>query len=495
MSNRADLLALVEALSGARVLCVGDVILDHFQYGTVERISPEAPVPVLMLDAEESSSLGGAGNVVRNLRSMGAEAEFVTVIGAKSPDEADLPGQEVRKLVEEQGVASDAVLLDVERRTSTKTRYLADGQQILRADRETAFPLGEAIREELLERTKAAMDHCSVVVLSDYGKGVLGEEVTATLIEAARAAGKFVIVDPKGNDYERYRGASLITPNRKELAEASRMPVDGEDEVRVAADWLIAEHGLGAVLATLGADGMTLVTTSGDVIHLAAEGREVFDVSGAGDTVVATIAAALAAGADVASAAALANVTAGIVVGKVGTAAAYAIDVVDALHHQDITHAEAKVLALAPALDRIDRWRRRDLQVGFTNGCFDLLHPGHVSLLSQAKAACDRLVVGLNSDASVRRLDKGPDRPIQSEAARATVLAGLASVDMVVIFNEDTPLALIEAIRPELLVKGADYTLEQVVGADLVQGHGGRVMLAEIEPGHSTSATLARLGK
>ena len=195
-------------------------------------------------------------------------------------------------------MASDAVLLDIERRTSTKTRYLADGQQILRADRETIFPLGEEICEALLERAKAAMDRCSVVVLSDYGKGVLGEEVTATLIEAARAAGKFVIVDPKGNDYELYRGASLITPNRKELAEASRMPVDGEDEVRVAADWLIAEHGLGAVLATLGADGMTLVTTSGDVIHLTAEGREVFDVSGAGDTVVATIAAALAAGAD-----------------------------------------------------------------------------------------------------------------------------------------------------------------------------------------------------
>ncbi len=217
-----------------------------------------------------------------------------------------------------------------------------------------------------------------------------------------------------------------------------------------------------------------------------------FDVSGAGDTVVATIAAALAGGAELPRAAALANVAAGIVVGKVGTAAAYAADVIAALHHQDLSSAEAKILPLGPALDRIEVWRRRGLKVGFTNGCFDLLHPGHVALLSKSRDACDRLVVGLNSDSSVQRL-KGDSRPIQAEMARATVLASLASVDMVVIFTEDTPQNLIETIVPDILVKGADYTVEQVVGAEFVQTHGGRVVLIDLEPGHSTTATIARM--
>jgi len=225
---------------------------------------------------------------------------------------------------------------------------------------------------------------------------------------------------------------------------------------------------------------------------LPTEAREVFDVSGAGDTVIATVAAALASGADLAKAARLANVAAGIVVGKVGTAAAYAAEVVAALHRQDLSSAEAKVLTLPQALDRIAVWRRTGRKVGFTNGCFDLLHPGHVALLAKSRAACDRLVVGLNSDASVGRLT-GPERPVQPEAARAAVLASLASVDLVVIFGEDTPLTLIEAIKPDVLVKGADYTVETVVGADVVKANGGRVLLIELEPGHSTTATIARM--
>ena len=272
------------------------------------------------------------------------------------------------------------------------------------------------------------------------------------------------------------------------------MAVEGDAAIVEAAQRLVSECDLEAVLVTRSREGMTLVSARGTVTHLATEAREIFDVSGAGDTVAAALAAAIAAGAQLDEAAALANVAAGIVVGKVGTAVAFSGDVAHALHHQDLSDAEAKVSALKPALERIDRWRQRSQRIGFTNGVFDLLHPGHVALLRHARAFCDRLVVGLNSDSSVKRL-KGADRPLQSEAARATVLASLASVDMVVIFSEDTPLALIEAIRPDVLVKGADYALEDVVGADVVQGYGGRIELAPIEAGFSTSATIARMAK
>ncbi len=495
MSERLELASLVEAFGGARVLCVGDAILDHFRHGAVERISPEAPVPVLKLGLEEKAQLGGAGNVVRNLVSLGVQVQFVTVIGADKAGDADPAGKEILRLLDSHEIGIGEILLDRDRRTSTKTRFFASGQQILRTDSETPLPLANKIRRQLIDKAKAAMSDCAVVVLSDYGKGVLDDGVALELIEAARKQGKHVIVDPKDTDYRCYKGADLLTPNRKELADASRLPVDTEKRVAAAARKLIADHGLGALLATLGRDGMTLVTAEGKVSHLKAQAKEVFDVSGAGDTVVATLAAALCTGSTLKDAAELANVAAGIVVSKVGTAVASAADVISALHHRDISSAEAKVMALQQGLETIGRWRRRGIKVGFTNGCFDLLHPGHVSLLAQAKAACGRLVVGLNSDASVKRLGKGDGRPIQTEASRATVLASLATVDMVVIFTGDTPVELIEAIRPDLLVKGADYELPQVVGADLVRGYGGKVLLADLEPDHSTTATIKRMAK
>jgi D-beta-D-heptose 7-phosphate kinase/D-beta-D-heptose 1-phosphate adenosyltransferase len=323
---------------------------------------------------------------------------------------------------------------------------------------------------------------------------VLSDGIAAQVIAAARRAGKPILVDPKGRDYSRYAGASVVTPNRIELAEACGATVRTPDEAIAAARQLLDAHGFGAVIATLGKKGMVVATAAGEVRHLSAEARDVFDVSGAGDTVVAALAAALGAGAELGRAAALANVAAGIVVGKVGTAVAYKSEVVNALRHQDLSEAEAKVTTLDPALDRVALWRQRGFRIGFTNGCFDLLHPGHVSLLAYARKSCDRLIVAINSDDSVRRL-KGAARPIQTETARATVLASLASVDLVVIFSEDTPLKMIEAFRPDVLVKGADYRLEQVVGAEYVQSYGGTVRLARIEPGFSTTATIARLAE
>ncbi|NQV46649.1 MAG: D-glycero-beta-D-manno-heptose-7-phosphate kinase [Rhodospirillaceae bacterium] len=485
MSDLEPRLSLIGRLGGARVLCVGDVILDHFHYGSVDRISPEAPIPVLKLERLDTM-LGGAGNVVRNLNGLGAHVRFVTVIGK------DHDGGEIERLLAEENISDQPLVDDSGRRTSSKTRFLANGQQMLRADRETIYSLSAGMEKQLISAAKAAMADCDVVVLSDYRKGVLTDGVIRALITTAQKAGKTVIVDPKGADYERYRGADVITPNRAELFLATAMPVDNDDEIIAAIESLIDDYDFGVVVATRSKDGMTMKVRGQDPVHLKAAARDVFDVSGAGDTVVATLAAVLGAGGAFEEAADLANTAAGIVVGKVGTAVAYTADIAAGLHHLDLSAAETKIMSIGQAQGHMEKWRQSGLAIGFTNGCFDLLHPGHVSLLAKAKAACGMLVVGLNSDASVKRL-KGENRPIQGEAARAAVLASLASVDVVIIFGEDTPINLIEAIRPDVLVKGADYKPDEVVGADMVRAHGGRVELIPLEPGHSTTATIAKL--
>jgi D-beta-D-heptose 7-phosphate kinase/D-beta-D-heptose 1-phosphate adenosyltransferase len=485
MTDRSSLAAQVDAMRGARVLCIGDLMLDRFIYGDVERISPEAPIPVVRI-RREISMLGGAGNVVRNLVALGAKPAFVSVVG---DDDA---GREVGGLIGALDGVDPCLVVEPGRQTTIKLRYIAGSQQLLRADRETASAIAEITCRRVVDMIERLLPRVDLVVLSDYGKGVLCSGVLQATIQAARAAGRPVVVDPKGSDYQIYAGASLLTPNRKELAEASKMPVGSDEEIVAAARHLLEACAVDAVLATRSQDGMTLVTSDGEPRHLPAEAREVFDVSGAGDTVVATLAAALAGGVPLPQAAQLANVAAGIVVAKVGTAVAYAKEVAAAIHTQELLLDDTKVMGWDRLLDQAERWRHRGWRIGFTNGCFDLLHPGHVSLLRQAKAACDRLVVGLNSDASVQRL-KGPTRPVQNETARATVLASLEAVDAVVLFDQDTPLELITALRPDVLVKGADYTIDKVVGADVVQAHGGKVLLADLEAGHSTTATIARM--
>jgi D-beta-D-heptose 7-phosphate kinase / D-beta-D-heptose 1-phosphate adenosyltransferase len=425
--------------------------------------------------------------VLRNLAALGAAASFISVVGN------DDAGREIGRLLEAQDGTEVHVLVQPQRTTTIKTRYVAANQQLLRADRETAAPLDPYIREDLLRLARELVTGQSVVIVSDYAKGVLTEGVALEIIRAAREAGAYVIVDPKGGDHIRYRGADLLKPNRRELAHATGMPAATASEIAAAARALIERCGFGAVLASLGQEGMVLVGADGTVHVQRAEVREVYDVSGAGDTVVATLGAGIAAGMSLIDAARLANIAAGIVVGKIGTAVVYASEIAACLNGHDLYTAD-KVMLRAHALDQVDRWRRQGLKIGFTNGCFDLLHPGHVALLRQAKAVCDRLVVGLNSDLSAARL-KGPARPVQSEAARAAVLASLAAVDLIVIFEEDTPLELIRAMHPQLLVKGADYRLDEVVGADIVKSAGGEVLLAEVMPGYSTSATIARFAR
>ncbi|MEE8187995.1 MAG: D-glycero-beta-D-manno-heptose 1-phosphate adenylyltransferase [Kiloniellales bacterium] len=494
MTDGADLAARLEALAQARVLIVGDVMLDRFVYGAVDRVSPEGPVPVLRVE-REAVMLGGAGNVLRNLSALGVAGALVAVIGE------DAAGARLAELAGDLPGAEDGLIQAPNRPTTIKERYIAAGQQLLRADRETRGALAPDVAGQVLEAVCARLldgeKPVGALVLSDYGKGVLDDVTIRALIAAAGEAGCPVVVDPKGRDYGLYRGASLVTPNRRELAEATGLPTGEDDEVVAAARALIEDAGVAAVLATRSERGMTLVATRADrstvdTWHIPASGREVYDVSGAGDTVAAVLAAGLAAGIGLEDSARLANAAAGIVVGKLGTAVVGRDELRRSLLASDLMAAEAKVVDFETVVAQAARWREAGLVVGFTNGCFDLLHPGHISLFEQARGACDYLIVGLNSDASVQRL-KGAGRPVQAEAARAAVLASLASVDLVVVFSEETPIKLIEALKPDVLIKGADYREDQVVGADIVKAHGGRVLLAELTPGHSTSETIRKL--
>ena len=478
----AALAAAARRLARTSVTVIGDVMLDRYVYGTVDRISPEAPIPVLEVEREVAVP-GGAGNVVRNLTALGAAVAFVSVVGD------DQAGSDLTGLIGGQPGVEPWLLVEGARATTVKTRYVSNGQQLLRADREETGPISAKLADRMLRIAGDAMAATSVAVLSDYRKGVLSGTVPAQLIATAKTAGRRVVVDPKGPDYSRYAGADVVTPNRRELGEATEMATDSEAGIVAAATALRRAHGFGAVLVTRAEDGMTLVDADG-AHHFPAEAAEVFDVSGAGDTVVATLAAGMAAGLDLRLAARLANIAAGIVVGKVGTAVAREEDLLAALTPQG--GALRKIVTREVAAEQVERWRRRGWRTGFTNGCFDLLHPGHSHLLEQARGQCDRLVVGLNSDASVRRL-KGPTRPVQPETARAAMLASLSSVDLVVIYDEDTPEQTLQQLRPELLVKGADYTIDRVVGADLVQAWGGKVWLAELLPGFSTTATVKKI--
>jgi D-beta-D-heptose 7-phosphate kinase/D-beta-D-heptose 1-phosphate adenosyltransferase len=483
---RSRLNALVQQLAGVRVLVAGDIMLDRFIYGEISRISPEAPVPVLRTERTELA-LGGAGNVVRNLTAVGARPSFAGVVGE------DTEGETIRKMLTELSGAHFFLASEQRRKTIVKTRFIADQQQVLRVDSESDHLLGNPSMHQAIEFLRREMEQCQSVILSDYGKGFLCPPMVEEIINQARCLEKPIIVDPKGIDFTRYQGATVLTPNLKELGEASHMPVAGDSAVVEAASRLIASCHLQAVVATRGPEGMSVVEKSGEVVHLKAETLEVFDVSGAGDTVIAILAAAVGAGASLPEAAELANVAAGIVVGKVGTAVVHPRELIQALHHQELSSVEAKVLPLDSALEIIGRWRRLGYRIGFTNGVFDLLHHGHLSLLLQASQTCDRLIVGLNGNLSVRKL-KGED-PLQNETTRSAILASLELVDMVVIFQEDTPVRLLEALRPDVLIKGANYSLEEVVGWELVKFYGGEVVLADVADIYATNAAIAHMTK
>jgi len=483
-----DLSALQHLLGlapGVRVACVGDLMVDRFVYGEVSRVSPEAPVPVLAR-SRELMMLGAAGNVARNVAALGGEVSLVGVIG----DDAE--GKQALRLVEDEKGVEPYLVVDSERPTTLKTRFVSHGQQLLRVDLEVSHPVGGSIEQRVIRTVRDAAKDAGAILLSDYGKGVVTDAVIAVVREAAAESGGKVIVDSKARSFSRYGAVDLIKPNAAELSHATGLPTETDAQIELALEHALLVCDARAILVTRASKGISLAVRGDPVRHFPTAAREVFDASGAGDTTLAALGLAMAAGTAMEQVIAFAQLASGVAVGKVGTATVSPEEMIEAALSAHFAPAEAKVATPQRLADQVARWRAKGLKVGFTNGCFDILHKGHVAYLSQARAWCDRLVVGLNDDDSVRRL-KGDGRPVNDLESRALVLAGLGSVDLVAPFGDDTPLGLIELVRPDVLIKGADYTEGEVVGAAEVRGWGGEVKLAPIVEGYSTTAAIAKL--
>jgi D-beta-D-heptose 7-phosphate kinase / D-beta-D-heptose 1-phosphate adenosyltransferase len=473
-----------------RVLVVGDIMLDRYFWGVVQRISPEAPVPVIKMQ-RSSVSLGGAGNVVANLAGLDCAATIVGLCGR------DAYADTLKQLLNEKGIQYHLVE-GGSRHTTAKTRVMAQKQQVLRLDEEDVQAPSGDVLQRIRDHVLQELERCQVVILSDYGKGMFAADTLShEVIELARRQGRPVLVDPKGTHWERYQKATCITPNTAELE--ALVGIGLEDDERGLIDTarsVRAQFGLERLLVTRGPKGMCLVAADDEITLIPAQAREVFDVSGAGDTVIATLAAGLGAGMPFERAARVANTAAGVVVGKLGTQPILHSELSTALRYDDGQHyfpySAAKMTAMDGALARVREWRTSGDKIVFTNGCFDLLHPGHISLLYQARALGERLIVGLNTDGSVRRL-KGPRRPILGERDRAAMLGALTCVDMVVLFEQDTPLETIAALQPDILVKGSDYQPEQVVGKEIVESYGGCIKLVKVLKGYSTTGIAEKI--
>ena len=475
----------IAQLTRGRVLVVGDVMVDHYVSGRVSRVSDEAPVPIIHV-GDERWTAGGAANVAANVAALGGKALLVGVTGGDQAAStlagilADLASAIETHLITEPG-----------RPTTIKTRYMGGQHQIVRVDREHPGAVGKATEDRLIAAVDMLADDCDAIMISDYAKGALTDRVLAAIMAAGKKAGVPIIVDPKRNDWSIYRGATIITPNRKELQLATHALCGSDAECADAAGQAIATMGA-AVLLTRSEHGMSLFRQAGEPLHLSAKAREVFDVSGAGDTAAATVALGIASGLPIETAMQLANVAAGIVVGKRGTATATPAELLAEIGtgNRGLGGAPGALL-LAEAKKLRETWGREGLTVGFTNGCFDILHAGHISLLRQAANACDRLIVALNTDASVRGL-KGPERPVQSEEVRAAVMAAVKGVDAVILFGDPTPLEVISELQPNVLIKGADYAEDQIVGADIVRARGGRIVRVTLVDGQSTTKVIEK---
>lgn len=476
------LVQLIEDAPNRRIGVVGDLILDDYIEGDIERLSPEAPVQVVNV-GREYQKLGGAANVAHGLSTLGARVDLFGVVGE------DDAARVLLDLCARRKIGTNGVGTLKHRPTTRKLRVMSRRQQMIRLDWEKILPIDEAIAKKILEDLFAG-DLPAAIVLSDYAKGVLTDSLIREIIRKARKAGIPVVVDPKSRDFGRYREATVLTPNLKEFEAAVRHSVNPVSDADIAkyAGELCEKCDFRALLVTLGELGMALWTSENGLFRVPTSAREVYDVTGAGDTVVATLALALANRLDFHAAAVIANAAAGIVVGKAGTSTVAPKELVEALSPK----IENKLLDHAALAEHIKWWRLQEKHVVFTNGCFDLLHVGHLHILQQAARQGDILIVGLNSDSSIRRL-KGPERPLIPEQERATLLAAFDCVDAVVLFSEDTPENLIRRIRPDILVKGSDYRMDQVVGREEVEAHGGKVVLVDFLPDKSTSLLINRI--
>ena len=483
-----DLHAVLNLLEGGfskiKVLVVGDIMLDRYIHGEVERISPEAPVPVLR-HAQRYERAGGAANVAMNLAGLGCQT-FLCGFWGEDGEKAELGGLLEKAGIDVTGVVTGALP------TISKTRIVGRNQQLLRLDIESRDEVPAVDLQRLEERAVGLAGKVHAVILSDYAKGALTDGICMAVIRAARAAGVPVLADPKTPDFSKYSGATTVCPNLGELSVATGVPAHRTEELLTAAKALLAEHEFQFLTVTMSEKGISVLRKDGAPYHSPARAREVFDVSGAGDTVIATLAASLAGGLQVTTAVELANLAAGIVVGKVGTVPIAQHELIAALTPSSGLTAGEKILDLPRMVTRVAEWRAAGETIVFTNGCFDLLHVGHITLLEDCRKFGSKLVLGLNADTSICRL-KGPSRPIVGERERAKVMAALAAVDAVVLFEEDTPLELIRALRPNVLVKGGDYVVETVVGHEDVIAQGGRVEIVPTVEGFSTTNIVKKL--
>ncbi len=475
-------------LSSANVLCIGDIMLDRFVYGEVSRISPEAPIPVLNIQ-DKKYMLGGVGNVIANINGLTAKPHLITIIGD------DLAGDRVKRQVSEISQDISGIITDKSRPTTIKTRYLSLGQHLLRTDTEQLEAISQDIETEVINKVQEKINEIDVIVLSDYGKGLLTKSLIQAIITLGNKNNKTIIIDPKGTDYRIYKGATIVTPNRKELSEAtSGMKTKTDDEVRAAAYKLILQSGVKSVIATRSEDGISIIETENKPIHIKTDVKKVYDVSGAGDTVVAAISSGIGSGMSLEESAEIANIAGGIVVGKTGTSIIKIEEIERKISYKMARKKdlEKNNYSLEEIVILSNEWKEEDLKVGFTNGCFDLLHPGHLSLLKLAKSRCDKLIVAVNSDISVKK-NKGPTRPIHNETSRSMMLTALEYVDAVIIFDSETPMPQIEAIKPDILIKGGDYTIETVVGADYIHSYGGEVYVAPSDISFPTTKIIEKI--
>lgn len=473
---------LRDTIRDKHILIVGDVMLDSYYQGDVNRISPEAPVPVFR-KKDEWNVLGGAANVAMNLIASGQKVSVMSRIGS------DLIGDRVLSIFAEKGVNTELVM-KTQKKTIQKTRFLAaNNQQVMRLDVEDTTPLTDEECEAFLDELRNRILAYDLVVVSDYLKGFMTKELTQGVIRLANDNGIRVIVDVKDKNYSKYSGAFLLKPNQNELSMLSGMPVSTMEEIEAATAYLLDTTKVSYILTTLGAKGMLLSGIHQEKKYIKSVGKEVFDVTGAGDTTIAYLAACIANGMAVEDAMEIANYAAGIQIAKVGTSAVSIQEVDEYLAGLDRNHNN-KIMGI----NSVERFRRiyNNKKIVFTNGCFDILHVGHVRYLQEAAGLGDILVVGLNSDESVRRL-KGAERPVNSEADRAEILASLKCVSYVVIFEEDTPYNLIEKLQPDVLVKGSDYKPEEVVGKDIVEARGGCLKLISFVEGKSTTNIIKKM--
>lgn len=487
-----ELIDLVQRLGQPRVLVVGDVMLDRYIWGDAERISQEAPVILLRADKKEER-LGGASSVATMLRALQAKVSLIGVVGA------DADASRVRAILTDMGVDHEGVLSDPARPTTVKERYIGRAQhrhpqQMLRVDFETRQSIEGEIEKQLSAIALGKLRDADIVLISDYDKGVCSPKLLAAIIAAAKAKNLRVLADPiRGRDYRKYQGCSAITPNRLEAGLATDRTIENNDEALLAGRELCRQLDLEAAIITLDKDGMALVRRDGSQHIYPTRPRQVYDITGAGDMVMSVLGLALAAGADYGPAIKLANIAGGLEVEKIGVATVTREEILHDLIHAPLDgSASTKLRSLPQLLMELEIRRKNGQKIAFTNGCFDVLHAGHVQYLNEARSQADVLIVGLNSDASVRAL-KGEGRPVNPVEARAAVLTALQCVDYLSVFNDATPLTLIQAIRPDVLVKGADYTKSQVVGADFVESYGGRVHLAAMRDGYSTTKLVEKM--